>query len=89
MKYEDFSPIALQLVLGWVHKVDFHFLENTIFLEVRNYFHVDLLNFIQLCRTLSRKQISSKSAVDLRVKVNKFLKLGHVLPAICYDLLSS
>ena len=31
----------------------------------------------------------SRSVANLRVKVNKFWKLGHVLPAICYDLLLS
>ena len=44
---------------------------------------------IQLYRRSPQKQICSKSVIDLRVKVNKFWKLGHVLSAIYYHLLSS
>ena len=51
--------------------------------------HLQLWIGIQLGRKLSQKQICRRSVVNLRVKVNKFLKLGHVLSAIYYNLLSS
>ena len=44
---------------------------------------------IQLDSRSSQKQICLRFVVDLRVKVNKFWKLGHVLSAIYYNLLSS